>query len=52
MKVKFRADRQLAGGKNVMQGDVVEVSTDDGKAFIKQGIAEAIKPKKEILTDG
>ena len=45
MKVKFKVDKYTVNYGPVKKGDIVEVSTADGNAFIKSKIAS--KQKKE-----
>lgn len=43
MKVKFKEDRDTMRYGRVKKGDVKEVSTEDGRAFCKNGVAEKVK---------
>lgn len=52
MKIQFLENRQLSNGRKVEAGDKLTVSTADGEAFIKNGVAKSVKPKKEVKTDG
>lgn len=47
MKVKFNQDAATMSYGTVKKGETVEVSKEDGKAFIANGIAKKFKGVKE-----
>jgi len=47
MKVKFKKARDTLKYGKVEAGQVVEVAKEDGNAFIKNGVAEKVREKKD-----
>ena len=51
MKIKITTSRKpWVNGRPQGMGEIVEVSADDGKALVKAGFAEEIRPRK-VATD-